>query len=582
MLRRNDILDGIDLPPTAELIERGRGLAQRCGVTRGAYLRDRGVACEADAKRAAVAQRRITQHAQIGYRDAEKSRRAWREIYETCRRAGVSVERYGICLDWTMGLPRDKREGVAPGTGLILEAPEDFARLTTGAPVAPHFGDFVMGMPAAVENTVAALGAGATSIGNLGQYYTFRLPHWDDEAATTAATVTALGLCAAQPCEILIHSNLDDGFAATFDDLGSSLGMVLIEQHIVGTLLGGSVSHCWGHHFSDPVTRLAFHLALSEVAQAPGSMVYGNTVSYTGGEGANHASLASYLLIDILGQTLAPSGHAINPVPVRENECIPDIGEVIEAQLFAGRLVEHAGGYAGLIDTGAARAMAEHIIAGGRRFRDNVLVGFNAAGIDIEDAAELLLALKRTGARRLEALFGAGGGSAPVPSAVSGHLREVAAQQTAGISAGDRALIRRAGLRVVTAATDVHEHAKMALDEALRSLGVTPVDGGVSVDAGTLAGHAASSGADAVMLSTYNGIALRYFGTLKAAMGAAGCRLPVLIGGRLNQIPDNSNTSLPVDVSGELAEAGAIVCASIADAIIHLKHLAETKICAKL
>ena len=43
--------------------------------------------------------------------------------------------------------------------------------------------------------------------------------------------------------------------------------------------------------------------------------------------------------------------------------------------------------------------------------------------------------------------------------------------------------------------------------------------------------------------------------------------MPVLIGGRLNQVPKGSNTSLPVDVSAELAEAGAVVCREIEDAV---------------
>jgi hypothetical protein len=57
----------------------------------------------------------------------------------------------------------------------------------------------VIGTPAAVENTSAALAAGATAIGNLGQYFTFRLLRWHDDVATTATTLTALALGAAQP-----------------------------------------------------------------------------------------------------------------------------------------------------------------------------------------------------------------------------------------------------------------------------------------------------------------------------------------------------------------------------------------------
>ena len=57
-------------------------------------------------------------------------------------------------------------------------------------------------------------------------------PEWVSDA-----TVEALALIAAQPVEVLVHSNLDDGFAALFQDLGSVMGAVLLERHI-GQLIG--------------------------------------------------------------------------------------------------------------------------------------------------------------------------------------------------------------------------------------------------------------------------------------------------------------------------------------------------------
>jgi hypothetical protein len=238
----------------------------------------------------------------IGFRDLEKSRRAWGEIYEACRK-GVRIDRYGISLDWAWVTP-GQRQAAVKGTGILLSRPEDFVRLTEVAPVAPHFGDFIMGFPAAVENTCAALAAGATAVGNLGQYFTFRLPNWDDDVATTTATVTALALLAAQEEEVLVHSNLDDGFSGLFTDLASVFGFVLIERAVIETLLGARLSHCWGHHFSDPERRLAFHLALSAVNPTPGTMIYGNTVSYRGETGATP-------LVDggPNGQTVRPCGQ---------------------------------------------------------------------------------------------------------------------------------------------------------------------------------------------------------------------------------------------------------------------------------
>ena len=414
-LSRSDIFPETALPSADALIARGRKRAGTVRVGPSAFLQEYGVESEAAYKRQRAAEGALMLHAQIGYRDPEKSRRAWGEIHHVVRRAGGRLDRYGICLDWSMGYPRAERDQRPRGTGLILEKPADFARLTAEAPVAAHFGDFVIGLPAAVENTEAALAAGATTIGNLGQYFTFRLPGWHDDLATTAATVEALALCAAQPVEVLIHSNLDDGYAALFCDLACAFGAVLIERYLVEDLLGGRMSHCYGHSFSDPLTRLAFQRALAKSPGAPGSMIYGNTVAYGPAGSANYAALGAYLMVDAAGQRLAPTGHALNPVPVTEAERIPDIDEVIDAQLFALRLFERSEAYGQLLDLARVDAIAEQLIAGGRAFKTRVLEGLKLAGVDTAEPFELLLALRRIGAKRLEEDFGPGAPDAEQP-----------------------------------------------------------------------------------------------------------------------------------------------------------------------
>lgn len=572
MLTRDQIFPEERLPETAAIIERGRELAKTHTVQAGPFLKERGVPSEAEFKRCAAAEGRITQHAQIGYRDHGKSCRAWAEIYESCQKQGVTVDRYGICLDWAMGLPLNERKEATKGTGMLLEGPEDFVKLTSQAPVAPHFGDFIMGFPAAVENVTSALAAGSTSVGNLGQYFTFRVPGWDDDITTTQETLTALTLVAAQPVEVLVHSNLDDGFAGLFTDISSVLGLVLIEKHIIEGLLGGRLAHCWGHHFSDPKRRLAMHLALSSVISSPGTMVYGNTVSYRGGPGANFASLASYLLTDIAGQTIKPTGHAINPVPITENIRIPEIDEIIEAQMFAGRLKEHGRGWSTIVDPVDAQRVADEIVAGGRVFCDRVLKGLAQAGVDTNDPFEMLLSLRRLGPKRMEEMWGAGVPDADAPRGRKPRVRapfveeldELAHKHMSRVADTERAKLKKVRPRVIVATSDVHEHGKIALETVLRGLGAEIIDGGVSTDPDVLAARAVADGAEAVLVSTYNGIALDYYNQLKAALPKG---VPVLIGGRLNQVPKGSNTSLPVDVSVELAEAGAVVCKEIEDAV---------------
>ena len=191
---RSKLLADLPTGSGAAVLARGRASASQYPVEYSAFNTHYAVSSEIERKRRNMANRSIALHAQIGYRDPELTRKAWAEIYQQGLDAGQPPERYGICLDWSMGYRRDDRKDRQRGTGLIIADEAAVAQLTAQAPVAAHFGDFVLGFPAAVENTRMALAGGSTTIGNLGQYFTFRLPDWDDDIACTEATIEAIGL----------------------------------------------------------------------------------------------------------------------------------------------------------------------------------------------------------------------------------------------------------------------------------------------------------------------------------------------------------------------------------------------------
>ena len=579
MLSRDKILPEPDLPNGTELLAEGAALAKAWSVGPSPFLKEMGVASEIEYKQRRMAEKAVMQHAQIGFRDREKSRRAYGSIWEECSRKGVRVDRYGLCLDWAMALPRALREKATRATGMILPAVEDFVALTEVAPVAPHFGDFVLGFPAALENTQGALAAGSTAIGNLGQYFTFRIPGWDDDIETTRATVRAIGLIARQPVPVIVHSNLDDGFAAQFTDLTSCLGMVILEKSVITGLTGAPMGHCFGNHFSNPLTRFAFHRAMSMIADGPGTMLYGNTTSYRGGAAENYASLASYLLVDVIGQRLFPTGHAINPVPVTENERIPEIDEVVDAQLFAGNLVQRGRVYEPLIDFTEIDRIASVLVEGGKRFAANVTRGLANAGVDQTDVFEMLLSLRRLGARYLEREYGVGEKNArgardpAVPTTVLSEIHDMAEAALSAVTVPEREALRGAGQRVLVATSDVHEHGKILIEEMLKQLDVESLDGGVSTDPEKVAALVEETGATAIAISTYNGVALDYYRKLQRELEARGLKTPILIGGRLNQIPESSNSSLPVDVGDQLQDAGAVVCREASQLVPSLLRL---------
>lgn len=580
-LERRDVFPEPSLPDAAALVAEGRAMARQVKVGRSPFLETYGVQSEVEYKRRCMAEGRITMHAQIGFRDPGKSQRAWAEIWEALHKAGHRVDRYGICLDWSMGYPRAKRKDMPRGTGLIMQEIEDWIALTHKAPVAPHFGDFVIGTPAAFENTIAALTCGSTSVGNLGQYFAFRQPHWDDDVFTTAESLKAISLTAAQPVPVIVHSSLDDGFASMFTDLACSLGAILLEQYIVDDLCGGHSSYSFGNTYARPFTRLAFQRASQKIARTPGTMLYGATTMYGPNHSANYAALATYLRVDIYGEKTRSAGHAVNPTPVTEAERIPDIQEIIDVHMFANHLVQLDEPLHRLYRDDEIDPIADKIVEGGIQFRENVLAGFVEADIDIRNPFEMLLGIRRVGSKRLEELYGPGlptlgrlRGRTPVVRSHSIEQIEAEGEGLVGrMAPGDRIKIAASGLRACLATTDVHEYGKILVETTLRELKVEVIDGGTSTDPGHLASNVETSGADFIALSSYNGIALQFVSELKDEMKRRNLDIPIFIGGKLNRIPDGSNSSLPVDISSELTDIGAIVCPTVDAMLARLMRL---------
>jgi hypothetical protein len=555
----------------AAALARGRTHAAQLALGASPFLARHGVASELAFKRRSMARGRMTFHAQIGYRGLDDSRRAWAEIHDRLDARGWAPDRYGICLDWSMGYPAASRRGKPRGTGLILDRAEDFSALTGMAPVAAHFGDFVLGMPAAAENTAAAIAAGATTIGNLSQYFTFRLPGDKDDVAATLATVEALGLMAAQPTEMLVHSNLDDGFAAWFEDMASALGFAMVEAYIVEQLIGLPLGHCFGHTYSDPLKRLAFHIALAEANPTPGTMLYGNTTIYGADPAANFGALASYMAVDLLALRRRHTGHAVTPIPTTEAQRIPAIDEVVDAHMAARGLDARMPALAPLFTTADAEHRAAGLLRRGRRFRERLLDGLSHA-IDIKDAAELLLALRRLGPARLERWF-ADPPDAPDPAMPSPFVDEIAAlarREIANVPPGDRDAFARRAPRVLVATTDVHFYGKRLIETVVQQLHGRVLDGGVSTDPEQLAELVAAENIETVALSTYNGVALSYVRRLRAACAQRGVAPRVFVGGRLNEIVEDVGPALPVDVSNEIRQCGAVPCASVEEMVREL------------
>lgn len=393
------------------------------------------------------------------------------------------------------------------------------------------------------------------------------------EVETTRATVEALGLLSAQSSPILVHSNLDDGYAAWFKDMASALGFAMIEKWVVEELCGLQLGHCWGHTFTDPVKRLAFKTALETVNPTPGTMIYGNTTLYGPIDAANYGALAGYLTVDIVGQLISPTGHAITPIPVTEAQRIPTPDEVIEVHQAAHRLAERLEESLPLFSTEAAEELSAPLLARGRVFADRIKEALSESGVDMSDPAQILHTIKMTGPAKLEAFFALPFDSSPeaVESPFVDEISQLSARVLSRTTV-TKATFEDKPIRVLIASTDVHFYGKSLLETVLASLNIDLVDGGVSAEPSVLAQRAVEAQVSAIGISTYNGIALSFAQKLRGALAKQGLSIPVYIGGRLNEIMTDADSPLPVEVHQEIAQVGVIPCQTVEEM---LEALAE-------
>jgi len=170
--------------------------------------------------------------------------------------------------------------------------------------------------------------------------------------------------------------------------------------------------------------------------------------------------------------------------------------------------------------------------------------------------------LKRLGATRCEELFGAGEPDPEFPRGRRPILETDLVKST--MEERERLLAELRGrgaeeaikgMKVLVTSTDVHEFAEFLLTAALGAAGTEVIDFGINRDPEDIVKAVLETDADAVVITTHNGVA-RSFGQrlMEELRGAATGAVPVFMGGVLNEDVDGSE--IPIDVSADLNATG--------------------------
>jgi len=233
---------------------RARLMAGDIRIGGSAFLDRHEVESEYEYKKQAMQDGRIMYHAHIGMNDIDATAAALARIHAELDSLRFHLDRAGFALGRGMGLPSGQRAAAAAETGPMLATRDDWSALAQTAPIQPHLGDFMIGQPASVANTVEALRIGCTTIGNLSQFFTFEAPGWNDAEATAAQTYQAMVLLAEFRNQgVMLHSYLEDGFGALFKHCSTVAGWAMLERYIVEELIGARLTHCIGGLTTDPV-----------------------------------------------------------------------------------------------------------------------------------------------------------------------------------------------------------------------------------------------------------------------------------------------------------------------------------------
>jgi methylmalonyl-CoA mutase cobalamin-binding subunit len=252
-------------------------------------------------------------------------------------------------------------------------------------------------------------------------------------------------------------------------------------------------------------------------------------------------------------------------VPFTEAERIPSPAEIVEVHLLAREMEREVRKAPDLYDWDRYERLGTLVADYARSFRDRALAVFADDGVDPGDAAQVLLAMRRTSMGDLEDRvdLAAPDEVAALEPWKSSNVRRLAEQLTGGVAVGTTPLT---GRRVVLAVLEVHDLVRDALARVLPRAGAevvllgsgTPIDG--------VARAATDEDADAIVLGTYNGNALALGERLTAASRELGWQGDIYIGGILNQ---DTGEGLPVDARPGLAGLG-VHCVERAEDLIEL------------
>ena len=573
------------IPKGKEVVQQGRNIGKTIELGKTAFLREKRVHSDADYKQKCAEKGKITWNAIMGLSSVDEEVEALKYLYKWGKKTGVVIDRCIIIANMRMGLPEEMWDKAPKGTSFMLESPDDYVKIAQAAPIQPCFEDFHIGSPASVRNTVNALRAGCGYMGTLSQY-SWDYPYWQDDVAQVVEVVKAIGIVAEKRKDnIMVDSYMDDGIPSQFLDFASIVGYAKLEKYVVDELCRANYSTGYGGLTGNVPVKIATWLALHDILKTDHNVVsflYGNTIDVSTDFNSNYAIVVAEMVPFVVTEQIYKTGVSLLPIPASEMVRVPTKEEIAEVHKVARLALAKAKEYREMLDFSSINKMRSLLVSKGNQFFENIKKGLSERGVDIMDPVQVLLAVRRLGAAKLEELFHPGERDSSLPRGVSPfiptellrksmNMRDEIVKEVYSAQLADA--VR--GRKIVTGSTDAHEFGLYVISSVLKDLGASVIDGGLNLDAEEILGLAFEAGTPYIVISTHNGLCLDYGKHLMEVANKRNQHVKVFMGGRLNGIVGGSTE--PIDVSNQLIELGISPCKKVINLIKEIAAVEEIK-----
>ena len=98
------------LPDMKTILSDAKKIASGITIGETLFMKEHGVKSEMEYKRKMMKAGKIMKHSVIGWNSWETTTEGMRKVYYGLKEAGSSIDRFGICCDWIMGVPEQFRD----------------------------------------------------------------------------------------------------------------------------------------------------------------------------------------------------------------------------------------------------------------------------------------------------------------------------------------------------------------------------------------------------------------------------------------------------------------------------------------